>query len=291
MVDVHEAGSGDQREDDFRETGFSDASAEHAMKLLIVDGEPQTRAALSELCGRSDGLHVVGEAGSGSAAIKAVDELRPDVMLLDVELPDMSGFDVLRAARTKKRGPLGIIVTANPAHAVTAFAAGALDCLLKPVNAQRFAKSIQRARERCADASRDLQSEPHELRPSQIGVDVAATFLIGERARRLYPLSPQRIDYIESDANYVTFRVGNLEYLSRDSIKRLASVLDGHGFVRIERSLLLNVRAVMYVERLGHGAFAFTLASGRKLRSSPRYRERILRVLPLVSRSSCEAKQ
>jgi two-component system, LytTR family, response regulator len=260
------------------------------MKLLIVDEEPKTRAALSELCGRSDDLHVVGEAGSGSAAIRAVDELRPDVMLLDVELPDMSGFDVLRAARSEQ-GPLGIIVTANPAHAVTAFSAGAFDCLLKPVNAYRLAESIERARGRCADVLRVLQPESHELRASLAGDDLGTTLLIGERARRLYPLHPQRIDYIESDANYVTFRVGNLEYLSRDSIKRLASVLQRHGFVRIERSLLLNLRALMYVELLGHGAFAFTLTSGRKLRSSPRYRERILQVLPLVSRTSCEAKR
>jgi DNA-binding LytR/AlgR family response regulator len=260
------------------------------MKLLIVDDEPQTRAALSELCERSDDLHVVGEAGLGSAAIKAVDELRPDVMLLDAELPDMSGFDVLRASRAENHGPLGIIVTANPTHAATALAAGALDCLLKPVNAHRFAKSIQRARERCAQVSRELQPEPQTSRLSKIDDDVPASCLIGERQRRLYPLSPQRIDYIKSDANYVTFRVGDLEYLSRDSIKRLACVLRGHGFVRIERSLLLNVRAVLYVELLGHGAYAFTLTSGRRLHSSPRYREGILEVLPLVPRSGCEAK-
>jgi two-component system, LytTR family, response regulator len=260
------------------------------MKLLIVDDEPQTRAALSELCGRSDDLHVVGEAGLGSAAMKAVGELRPDVMLLDAELPDMSGFDVLRAARAENDGPLGIIVTANPAHALTAFAAGALDCLLKPVNASQFARSIQRARERCARASRELQLQPQAARSSEIDAGLAASCLIGERERRLYPLNPQRIDYIESDANYVTFRVGDLEYLSRDSIKRLASVLRRQGFVRIERSLLLNVRAVLYVELLGHGAYAFTLTSGRRLRSSPRYRERILEVLPLVPRTSCEAK-
>jgi two-component system, LytTR family, response regulator len=258
------------------------------MKLLIVDEEPKTRAALSELCGRSEDLHVVGEAGSGSAAIRAVDELRPDVMLLDVELPDMSGFDVLRAARSEQ-GPLGIIVTANPAHAVTAFSAGAFDCLLKPVNAYRLAESIERARGRCADVVRALQPEVNE--PGEGASELAVPFLIGERARRLYPLHPQRIDYIESDANYVTFRVGSVEYLSRDSIKRLASVLRRHGFVRIERSLLVNLRALMYVELLGHGAFAFTLTSGRKLRSSPKYRERILQVLPLVSRTSCKAKQ
>lgn len=259
------------------------------MKLLIVDDEPQARAALSELCGRSDDLHVVGEAGLGSAAIKAVDELHPDVMLLDAELPDMSGFEVLRAARADNPGPLGIILTANPRHAATAFAAGAFDCLLKPVNAHRFAKSIERARERCAEASRQAQPESHASRSGQLGEE-ATIRLIGERERRLYPLNPRQIEYIKSDANYVTFRVGNLEYLSRDSLKRLASVLHRHGFVRIERSLLLNVHAVLYVELLGHGAFSFTLTSGRRLRSSPTYREGILQVLPLVPRASCEAK-
>jgi len=260
------------------------------MKLLIVDDEPQTRAAVSELCGRTDDLSVVGEAGSGLEAIKAVDALRPDVMLLDVELPDMSGFDVLRATRTERQGPLGIIVTANPAHAPIALAAGALDCLLKPVNAHRLARSIQRARERCAETSQELPAKALELRSSQSGDGLAETFLVGERERRLYPFTPQKIEYIKSDANYVTFRVGTLEYLSRDSIKRLASVLRRHGFVRIERSLLVNVRAVLYVEPLGHGAFAFTLTSGRRLRSSPRYRARILQVLRLVPRGSCQAK-
>jgi two-component system, LytTR family, response regulator len=260
------------------------------MKLLIVDDEPQTRAALSELCGRSADLHVVGEAGLGSVAIKAVDELHPDLVLLDAELPDMSGFDVLRAARADNHGPLGIIVTANPKHAVTAFAAGALDCLLKPVNAHRFSRSIERARERCARVALELRAEQGGARAVRSGDDLAAPFLVGERERRLYPLNPQRVDYIESDANYVTFRVGNLEYLSRDSIKRLALVLHGQGFVRIERSLLLNLRAVLYVEPLGRGAFAFTLSSGQRLRSSPRYRERILELLPLVPRTGGEAR-
>lgn len=260
------------------------------MKLLIVDDEPQTRAALSELCGRSDDLHVIGEAGLGSAAIKAVGELHPDLMLLDAELPDMSGFDVLRAVRAENHAPLGIIVTANPTQAVTALAAGALDCLLKPVSAHRFGKSIQRARQRCAEVAHELRPEQGKLRSSQIGDDPSAICLIGERERRLHPLDPQRIEYVESDANYVTYRVGNLEYLSRDSIKRLAVLLHRQGFVRIERSVLLNVHAVLHVELLGRGAFAFTLTSGRRLRSSPRYREGILEVLPLVPRATCEAQ-
>lgn len=107
-------------------------------------------------------------------------------------------------------------------------------------------------------------------------------FLVGERLRRLYPLDPKTIDYIEADHNYVTLRVGTLEYLSRDSVKRLSTLLADLGFVRIERSLLINIRAILYAELAGRRAFAFTLTSGACLYSSATYRHAILRVLPLA---------
>jgi DNA-binding LytR/AlgR family response regulator len=110
-------------------------------------------------------------------------------------------------------------------------------------------------------------------------------YIVGERQHRLYPLDPVRIDYIESDANYVTIRIGNCEYISRDTIKRLSVALADLGFVRIERSLLLNIRAVAYVENAGYGSYAFTLGSGACLHSTATYREEILRVLPLSQRS------
>lgn len=123
---------------------------------------------------------------------------------------------------------------------------------------------------------------------------VKPKLLVGERQHRFYPLDPKKIDYIEADGNYVTIRTGNVEYISRDSIKRLATELAELGFVRIERSLLMNTRAVLYAEMAGHGAFAFTLTSGACLHSSATYRDEILRVLPLAPvakrklSSSCE---
>jgi two-component system, LytTR family, response regulator len=107
----------------------------------------------------------------------------------------------------------------------------------------------------------------------------AFKILVGERERRLYPLNADAIDYIESDGNYVTIRTASSQYISRDSIKRLSAELAVHGFIRIERSLLLNIRAVSYVEPVGRGTFAFTLASGSCLHSGASYRESILRVL------------
>ena len=104
--------------------------------------------------------------------------------------------------------------------------------------------------------------------------------LVGERQHRLYPLNIEKIDYIEADGNYVTIRAGNAEYISRDTIKRLAADLAAYGFVRIDRSILLNIRAVEFAEPAGHGTLAFTLSSGACLHSSKTYRTAISSILP-----------
>jgi DNA-binding LytR/AlgR family response regulator len=109
----------------------------------------------------------------------------------------------------------------------------------------------------------------------------AVTLIIGEREHRFYPLNAETIEYVESDGNYVTIRTRDSRYISRDTIKRLAAELAHLGFVRIERSLLVNIRAVLHLESVGRGAFAFTLTSGDCLHSSPAYRDAILRVLPM----------
>lgn len=118
----------------------------------------------------------------------------------------------------------------------------------------------------------------------ELGTTPAAVpiLLVGERAHRFYVFAPEHIEYIEADDNYVKFRSGNAQYISRNSMKTLALQLNGRGFVRIARSLLINVRAISYVERAGHGTFAFTLKSGSRLRSGATYRNEILRVIPLA---------
>lgn len=160
------------------------------------------------------------------------------------------------------------------------------------MTAEAFSHSILRARERFPlgkagseqPDSRSARSEAvFELAPPRPQV------LIGEREHRLYPIDPQKIDYVESAGNYVKYRIGDEEYIARESVKHLDEVLRHIGFVRIERSLLLNIRAILYVEPIGRGTFAFTLASGAKLRSGPAYRDLILSVLPLRRRASTRA--
>jgi len=247
-----------------------------SLRLLIVDEEPAARCALAQLCHQTTDLQIVGEVGSGGAAIDAVEDLAPDVMLVDVALPDMSGFDVLRLAGTSVR-PLGITTSHQSEYAERAIAEGAVDHLVKPVSADRFEHAIGRVRQRCSireAAERQLTGQMLRLlgRPPKL--------LVGERQHRLYPLDIEKIDYIEADGNYVTIRVGNEEYISRDSIKRLATDLADFGFVRIDRSILLNIRAIHFAVPVGHGTLAFTLSSGACLHSSKTYRETIVRMLP-----------
>jgi two-component system, LytTR family, response regulator len=245
------------------------------MTLLIVDKEPSVRSELAQLCLRTADVHVVGEAESGGEAIDAAESLSPDVMLIDVALPDMSGFDVLRGAGNLKA--LGIMISHRPDFAERAMAEGAVDYLLKPVSADRFERAIGLVRQHyiLEQAARaQLTRGMLELlgrRPK---------ILVGERQHRLYPLNIEKIDYIEADGNYVTIRAGNTEYISRDTIKRLTADLAAFGFVRIDRSILLNIRAVEFAEPVGHGTLAFTLSSGTCLHSSKTYRNAILSILP-----------
>jgi DNA-binding LytR/AlgR family response regulator len=202
------------------------------VKILIVDDQVEARNSLIRLCERSDNVEVVGEAACGAAAIEAVAKVNPDIMILDVRLPDMSGFELLRAVGSDTH-PLGIMVSTDADQAIRAFAEGAIDYLVTPVSAERFDRAMIRARHRINSA----------------------------------------------------LPAGKAEYLSRDSIKRLATQLAELGFIRIERSLLVNAAAVSYAEVAGHGTFALTLCSGVCLHSSATYRDSILRIIPLPALS------
>jgi DNA-binding LytR/AlgR family response regulator len=254
------------------------------VKVFIVDDQAPARDSLIRLCERSDDVQVVGEAACGLAAIDAAGKLNPDIMLLNVQLSDMSGFELLRTMGEGTH-PLGIMVSRCADHAIRAFTEGAIDYLVTPVTAERFDLAMARARHRCnyaLPAYGPFTSKSSDLhRP----VPVSPRFLVGERHRRLYPLDPMSIDYIESDGNYVTLRAGKVEYLSRDSIKRLSTQLAELGFIRIERSLLVNAAAVSYAEVAGHGTFTLTLNSGVCLHSSAAYRDSILSIIPLPALS------
>ena len=152
-----------------------------------------------------------------------------------------------------------------------------MDYLRKPVSSARFAQAIGRVRQRYLF---EAATEGLLTRQFLQLLERRPKLLVGQRHHRLYPLHVEKIDYIEADGNYVTITAGNSEYISRDSIKRLSMDLADFGFVRIDRSILLNIRAVEFAEPAGHGTLAFTLCSGACLHSSRSYRDAVLRILP-----------
>jgi len=264
------------------------------MKLLIVDDEARARAVVARICARTTNVDAIAEADSGTSAIDAMQKVPPDLLLLEIDLPDMTGFDVLCAAR-RDHNPHAIVVSAHSEHAVKAFDVGVNDYLLKPVNATRLVASIERAaRERSNCAPHFLSSASPQSRTSselEWTYGAAPPLLIGEREHRFYPLEPRNVEYIESQGNYVKLHTAKLTYISRDSIKRLAPNLTNLGFVRIERSLLVNLRAVAFAQRRGYNSLVFTLLSGKQLRSSVTYRKDISKAMPLNgARSAATAR-
>jgi two-component system LytT family response regulator len=179
----------------------------------------------------------------------------------------MNGLQLMSAADTgafalrlaQMLRPDLLLVESDVSAMIRAFDAGALE---------RFVQAIVRARVRPPSGTGASDGPP-------------APVLIGERQHRMYLLDPARIDYVEAQGNYVTFHVDCAEYVSRDTLKRLELTLQPRGFLRIEHSLLLNVRAIDYVVPFGRGRFVFTLRSGMSLRSTPTYRAGIVERLPL----------
>lgn len=257
--------------------------------LLLVEPDPLQRAHLVELCARTDGAaKVIAEVSVGAEALEATEAVRPDVIVVASTLSDMTGLEAIRALRDRYRRR-AILVIASPQERPDVLAAGVLDYLMRPIEAEDFETSLLRARGRFGarkQATRPAASS-YSAASLRSGLERERPFiLVAEREQRLYPLQPRHIDYVESAGNYVKFHVDKVEYIARESIKRLEVVLCCAGFVRIERKLLLNISAISFVETAGHGAFAFTLNSGVCLHSGPAYRETILRALPLRRRAS-----
>jgi two-component system LytT family response regulator len=256
------------------ETGpLRGAQEEAGLRLMIVQDLPADRVPLANLCRSQDLVEHVEEAESGADALRRIDERPPDVVLLDCELTDMSGFDLLERLPGEER-PASIFMAPDERHALRAIAASAADYLIKPIHARRMVQALQRARImlRCPgpndatvpqfmSAARTDGNGPS----NELGI---GNRLVGERNGKLYFILPDDVEYIEAAGNYVTIHSGDRHYISRDSLKRLTPLLQSQGFVRINRSVAVNLRRVDYAEREGQGVLGFVLQSGVRLVAS-----------------------
>jgi two-component system LytT family response regulator len=256
------------------------------MDILIVDHDANVRAQIKEFCAREEEVRVVSEADTGAKGMQAAESMRPDLLFVAARLPDQTGFDVLRALR-RRHQRRSILVTNHAKDGSTAIAAGAIGYLVKPLTEDTLGASLLRARQQLTPRSPTVREDTPAVAPEFLyGVTELRPpmFLVGERDHRLYPLDPGQIDFVESAGNYVKYHLAKYSYIARESIKRLEAMLAPLGFIRIERSLLLNVRAIAYAQTIGHGTYAFTLASGERLLSSYSCRDAILSALPLRRR-------
>jgi two-component system, LytTR family, response regulator len=230
------------------------------MRVLVVDDETPARRRLRRLLDGIEDVELVGEAGSGADAIAALDELDPDVVFVDVEMPAVDGFRVADAALA--RGALTIFVTAHDEHAVRAFETEALDYLLKPVQERRLRMALARARER-SSSQRTAPKRP------------LLRLLVGDGARMI-PLTVDRIERIVAERNYVRLFSDAGEHLCRSTLEALADALDPDHFVRVNRSTIVRTDAIRELVPWSHGDHRVVLASGAVVTWSRLYRPRTL---------------
>ncbi|HET7698774.1 MAG TPA: LytTR family DNA-binding domain-containing protein [Vicinamibacterales bacterium] len=229
------------------------------LRVVIVDDEPLARAVLREYAAADPGLEIVADCANGYEAVKAVAEHTPDLVLLDVQMPKLDGFEVLELLG---RDQPVIFVTAYDQYALRAFEVHAVDYLLKPFSAERFQEAMQRARERLrARAALPLEDLVRDAKPRS---GPAERILIRDGAN-VHVLPADSIDYVEAQDDYVAFKSGGKQYLKDQTLAAVEAMLDPARFVRIHRSFILNVDRIAKVELYAKDSRMATLRDGTRL--------------------------
>jgi two-component system LytT family response regulator len=220
-------------------------------------------------------LRVVGECANGAEAIEAVKTLRPDLVLLDVQMPEVGGFGVLEALRGEPLPPV-IFITAYDRYAVRAFEFHALDYLLKPFDRARFRSAIERAKRQIRrDGGADVGARILSLLEQMSGRPRYSERLVVKTGGRVIFLDADEVDWIEAEGNYVSIHAGKKSYLLRETIGGLESQLDPKEFVRIHRSAIVRLDRVKELQPWSHGEYHVVLEDGTRLTLSRSYRERL----------------
>ena len=240
------------------------------LRVLIVDDEPLARQRLLRMLRTEDDLELLAPCADGRAAIDVILGQKPDLLFLDVQMPGMTGFDVLAAVGARQM-PMIIFVTAHDRFALQAFEAQAVDYLLKPFGADRVQKALERARDFLAGGKRrQLERQYDNLVRATSGAREPPCILVKKRERTLV-LRPDDIDFVEAYGDYVRLRVGAETHLLRGTLAGMERRLGSAGFVRIHRSRLVNWRRVReFVADREHEAMV-TLNNGVTLEASPAY--------------------
>lgn len=264
---------------------------EKKIRVLIVDDEPTARRGVRLLVGRDSDLLVVGESSSGSEAVRRILEEKPDVIFLDVQMPEMNGFKVLETVGSRHSAVV-IFVTAHDKHVVQAFEVSAVDYLLKPYEDERFWSAVRRAKSEISRRQTDvlgakvskllsfLQAGGGEQSVAGAAVDAPTSDrILVKSGGEIFFLKADEIDWIEASGDYMKFHAGGRTHLLRETMVRLEARLDQNRFIRIHRSTIVNIDRVRKLSPSFAGEYAVVLHDGSKLKLSRGYHDRLQQLL------------
>jgi two-component system LytT family response regulator len=245
------------------------------IRALIVDDEPLARRRIRSLLEHDSIVEVIGECSDGYKAVNSISELTPDLVFLDVQMPAMDGFEVIKTIGPE-RMPTVIFVTAYDHYALKAFEVNALDYLLKPFDRSRFQKTLERAKTMIrapqnGSVSNQLLSLLQDLRREQ---EIPDRFIIKSGGRVVF-LKIEEIDWMRAVGNYVRLQVGRDSHLMRETMTGMEAKLYPDRFMRIHRSTIVNLDSVKEVQPWAKGEYVVIMRDGTRLIMSRRYRERL----------------
>jgi len=249
------------------------------IRVLLVDDETLAREMVREMLRDDPDVEIVGECVNGHEAVATIRRTQPDLVFLDVQMPEVGGFEVLEALE-RSHIPNVIFITAYDQYAVRAFEVHALDYLLKPFDRERFTTSWERAkahilRERNGGVDQRILALLEELKAGTSYLER----LVIKSGGRIYFLETSEIDWIEAEGNYVSVHTGKKAHLLRETISSLESQLDPKKFVRIHRSSIVRIDRIQELQPWFHGEYRVILNSGTQLTLSRKYREKLQEAL------------
>jgi two-component system LytT family response regulator len=247
------------------------------MRVVLVDDEPLALRRLRSMLTDHDDVEIVAECEDASVAVDAVRTAKPDVVFLDVRMPEVDGFQLLKELKATPP-PVLIFVTAHAEHAVRAFDADAADYLLKPFDRARLAKALDRARGALA-VGRDgaLGDDLREVLASLRGRSKYLDRIAVPIGRRTIFVKTATVDWIEADGNYLHLHVGRQRYVIRSGLGILEGQLDPAQFARVHRSAIVNLDRVQELRTVAPGEYRIVLTDGTELAVSRGYRDRLPR--------------
>ena len=250
-------------------------AAPDAIRVLIVDDEAPARQRLADLLRKDAQIDLILEAGDGITAVEMIQSQRPELVFLDVQMPELDGLGVIDAVGAGLM-PLTVFVTAYDQHAIKAFEANALDYLLKPFSDERFEAALSRAKLRLRERSTSefgqrvmkmLSAAPQAQRPLDR--------LVVKCSGSTRFIRVAEIDWIEAAGVYVNLHVAGQQLLYRAALQELSERLDARRFVRVHRSAIVNIESIVQLEPISHGEFDVVLKSGARTRVSRGYRAQL----------------